>query len=284
MAIYTMDMFTTGNDDDNRAVVRAVPARRTELRRPRACTGRATPSTRFSRALRCTHESSAIPGHGSSGRGPARRGGGPARAGTGRGPGPGARLRRQPHRLQGPVRGGPAAHRRLPDPAPGRRGVIEAVGPGVDPGRVGERVWLWLAAAGRRWGTAAEWTVGAGAACGAAARRRLVRARCLAGRARHDRALLPVLRRPGERPDRTGGRGCRRGRSLRHRIGQTGRGSCRHDREQPREGGAGREGGRGPGGELPLARTRRSRSEAFGPPSTGSSRWRSAPTSSSTWR
>ena len=26
MAIYTMDMFTTGNDDDNRAVVRDVPA------------------------------------------------------------------------------------------------------------------------------------------------------------------------------------------------------------------------------------------------------------------
>jgi NADPH:quinone reductase len=38
-------------------------------------------------------------------------------------------------------------------------GIIEAVGPGVDPGRVGRRVWLWLAAAGRRWGTAAEWTV-----------------------------------------------------------------------------------------------------------------------------
>ncbi len=38
-------------------------------------------------------------------------------------------------------------------------GTIEAVGPGVDPGRVGERVWLWLAATGRRWGTAAEWTV-----------------------------------------------------------------------------------------------------------------------------
>jgi NADPH2:quinone reductase len=37
-------------------------------------------------------------------------------------------------------------------------GVIEAAGAGVDPGRVGERVWLWLAAAGRRWGTAAEWT------------------------------------------------------------------------------------------------------------------------------
>jgi NADPH:quinone reductase len=38
-------------------------------------------------------------------------------------------------------------------------GVIEAVGPGVDPGRVGQRVWVFLAAAGRRWGTAAEWTV-----------------------------------------------------------------------------------------------------------------------------
>ncbi|MGE5132808.1 MAG: NADPH:quinone reductase [Gemmatimonadota bacterium] len=38
-------------------------------------------------------------------------------------------------------------------------GVIDAVGEGVDPARVGQRVWLWLAAAGRRWGTAAEWTV-----------------------------------------------------------------------------------------------------------------------------
>jgi NADPH:quinone reductase len=38
-------------------------------------------------------------------------------------------------------------------------GVIEAVGSGVDSGRVGQRVWLFLAAAGRRWGTAAEWTV-----------------------------------------------------------------------------------------------------------------------------
>jgi NADPH2:quinone reductase len=37
-------------------------------------------------------------------------------------------------------------------------GVIDAVGPGVDPARVGQRVWLFLAA-GRKWGTAAEWTV-----------------------------------------------------------------------------------------------------------------------------
>ncbi len=38
-------------------------------------------------------------------------------------------------------------------------GVIDAVGEGVDPGRIGQRVWLWLAAFRRRWGTAAEWTV-----------------------------------------------------------------------------------------------------------------------------
>jgi NADPH2:quinone reductase len=38
-------------------------------------------------------------------------------------------------------------------------GVIDAVGEGVDPGRIGQRVWLWFAASGRRWGTAAEWTV-----------------------------------------------------------------------------------------------------------------------------
>ncbi len=37
--------------------------------------------------------------------------------------------------------------------------MIDAVGEGVDPGRLGQRVWLWFAAFGRRWGTAAEWTV-----------------------------------------------------------------------------------------------------------------------------
>src|SRR6202044_982897 len=41
-------------------------------------------------------------------------------------------------------------------------GIIEAVGPGVDPGRVGERVWLWLAAAGGRRGAAAQGTRGPG--------------------------------------------------------------------------------------------------------------------------
>ncbi len=38
-------------------------------------------------------------------------------------------------------------------------GVIDAVGPGVDPGRVGQRAWTWMAAAGRKWGTAAQWSV-----------------------------------------------------------------------------------------------------------------------------
>ena len=38
-------------------------------------------------------------------------------------------------------------------------GVIDAVGPGGPADRIGQRVWVYMAAAGRRWGTAAEWTV-----------------------------------------------------------------------------------------------------------------------------
>jgi NADPH2:quinone reductase len=38
-------------------------------------------------------------------------------------------------------------------------GTIEAVGEGVDPSRVGERVWLYFAAFKRPWGTAAQYTV-----------------------------------------------------------------------------------------------------------------------------
>jgi NADPH2:quinone reductase len=37
-------------------------------------------------------------------------------------------------------------------------GVIDMVGPGVDPARVGERVWLMFAALGK-WGTAAQWSI-----------------------------------------------------------------------------------------------------------------------------
>lgn len=45
---------------------------------------------------------------------------------------------------------------------PGQDGAgdVDAVGAGVDPGRLGQRVWVWFAAArGRQWGTAAQWTV-----------------------------------------------------------------------------------------------------------------------------
>lgn len=38
-------------------------------------------------------------------------------------------------------------------------GVIDAVGAGVDPGQIGQAVWVWFAAATQRWGTAAQWTV-----------------------------------------------------------------------------------------------------------------------------
>jgi NADPH:quinone reductase len=38
-------------------------------------------------------------------------------------------------------------------------GIIDAVGEGVEASRIGQRVWTWLAAAGRRWGTAAQWAV-----------------------------------------------------------------------------------------------------------------------------
>jgi len=38
-------------------------------------------------------------------------------------------------------------------------GAIDAVGEGVDPDRVGQRVWLWFTAKGHKWGSAAEWTV-----------------------------------------------------------------------------------------------------------------------------
>jgi NADPH:quinone reductase len=38
-------------------------------------------------------------------------------------------------------------------------GVVDAVGTGVDPARIGERVWVWNAAWGRPNGTAAQWVV-----------------------------------------------------------------------------------------------------------------------------
>lgn len=54
------------------------------------------------------------------------------------------------------------AHRKLfPEMTPhlDGAGVVDSVGDGVDPGRIGQRVWLYMAAAGRPTGTAAEFTV-----------------------------------------------------------------------------------------------------------------------------
>jgi NADPH2:quinone reductase len=53
---------------------------------------------------------------------------------------------------------GPGRPTRFPEVVPNQdgAGTIEAVGQGVDPGRVGERVWLWEAARNRANGTAQE--------------------------------------------------------------------------------------------------------------------------------
>lgn len=56
------------------------------------------------------------------------------------------------------ARGGPMPFPRVVPHSDGM-GVVDAVGPGVDPARVGERVWTWNAAWGRPAGTAAQWTV-----------------------------------------------------------------------------------------------------------------------------
>lgn len=54
---------------------------------------------------------------------------------------------------------GPALAYEFQVPCHDGGGVIEAVGSGVDPARIGERVWVYLAAHQRQWGTSAEYTV-----------------------------------------------------------------------------------------------------------------------------
>ena len=68
-------------------------------------------------------------------------------------------VRSESHGLE--ITGGayPAVHPAPQIPNQDGSGHIDAVGPGVDPARLGQAVWVYLAAAGRRWGTAAEWTV-----------------------------------------------------------------------------------------------------------------------------
>ena len=79
-------------------------------------------------------------------------------------------------------------------------GIVEAVGAGVDPALVGERVWVWEAAYGRPYGTAAEYTVVPGGPGRPPARRRPVRARGGAGHPVPHGAPLPHRRRDRARP------------------------------------------------------------------------------------
>ena len=124
-------------------------------------------------------------------------------------------------------------------------GTVDAVGEGVDPSRVGERVWLWEAAWQRDERNRAGVRRPARASGGAAGRRCVVRRR---GESRHpgaDRAQLPhrLRGRPSSpRAGRAGGAngaGRRRGGSGRPRRDPAralGRGAGDHDRERRREG------------------------------------------------
>ncbi|MFC5213775.1 NADPH:quinone reductase [Streptomyces coerulescens] len=59
------------------------------------------------------------------------------------------------------ARSGPDHIKHFPEVTPhlDGAGTIDAVGAGIDQGRIGQRVWLLMAAAGRPYGTAAEFTV-----------------------------------------------------------------------------------------------------------------------------
>ena len=162
-------------------------------------------------------------------------------------------------------------------------GVIDAVGDGVDPARVGQRVWLWLAAAGRRWGTAAEWTVVPGRQAVPLPDGASFELGASLGRSGDDRPPLPVRGRPGDRPDGAGRRRGGRGRPFRHPARPLGRRPGDHHRQRPGKGGAGPAGGRGARGELP--RPGRGEPDQGGGASgwTGWWRSRSAPTWPWTW-
>ena len=110
-AIYIDEMFRTGNDEDNRAAVRAVPADEMSLAGLAVCQRR-TPWTRSSRACRCTHDPAPGPG-GNHGR-RYRRGRNRARTPRSRSP--------QVFRAgTGPPRHGPRRCRRADGPSGSRR-------------------------------------------------------------------------------------------------------------------------------------------------------------------
>ncbi len=92
---------------------------------------------------------------------------------------------------------GPGRSLRFPEVVPNQdgSGTIEAVGAGVDPGRVGERAWLWEAARHRADGTAQELVALPARSSRAAAGRGVLRPRCEHPDPRDDRAPMPHRRR-----------------------------------------------------------------------------------------
>ena len=145
-----------------------------------------------------------------------------AGARAGRGAGTDLRLRGQPDRLEDPAGATPRHIDGFQIPHQDGAGVIDAVGEGVDPGRAGQRGWLWMAASGRRWGTAAErpWCPRSGPS-GYPTEYRWNSAPAWASP--RCRAPLPVRRRAAD-ARRCLSPGGRRGRPLRDRAGQMGRG------------------------------------------------------------
>ena len=122
---------------------------------------------------------------------------------------------------------------------------------GVDPARVGERVWLWEAAWQRAGGTAQEYVVAAGPPGGPAAGRRVVRPRRQPRHPVPDRAPVPDRHRgrtdrlaPGRagRPHRPG----RRRRRRRRQRGDPARPVGRRDGASPRSAARRRRPWRGP--------------------------------------
>ena len=150
---------------------------------------------------------------------------------------------------------------------PGRRRYVDAVGEGVDPSRVGERVWLWEAAWQRADGTAQEYVVVARRArpCRWPTACRSTSGASLGIPALTAHSCLTVLgarAAAGSRPELSlvapcWSPGCGRGRSRRDPARALGGGAGDRDGQRRREGGAGPRGRGRPRRQLPRPQRRR---------------------------
>ena len=145
-----------------------------------------------------------------------------------------------------------AAHFQVPNQD--GAGVVDEVGPGVDPARIGQRVWLYMAAYKRPYGTAAQFTVIPSDQAIPLPDNASMRARREPGRAGRDRAPLPVRRRPARRPHGPGRRRRRRGRPVRDPAGPRRRRDGDQHGLQRGQGRPGPRGRRPARGQLPLRR------------------------------